>query len=131
MSLYKLINIVFEEICNIRNGVTDPGLQKILKKQLKQITATNDIVNSLEKENTTAFWKEYGQKKDSLLTRCIGIIHKKALSNCQTKEFIENLVNIQLASIAVLRAYFCADVNETHPISKKCSNCESLRIMHE
>jgi hypothetical protein len=50
------------------------------------------------------------------------------LSNCQTKEFIEN---IQLASIAVLRAYFCADVNETHPISKKCSNCESLRIMYE
>ncbi len=131
MTLYKLINIVFEEICNVRNGVTDPGLQKELKKQLKQITTTNDNVNSLDIEKSERFWKEYAQKKDSLLTRCFSIIQKKALSNCQTNVFIENLVNIQLASIAVLRVFFNNYINDSHHISKKCNNSESLRIMHE
>lgn len=131
MSIYKLINIVFEEICDIRNGVTDPGLQKVLKKQLKQISITNDNVNSLDKENNEKFWRGYAIKKDSLLTRCFCIIQKKALSNCQTKEFIENLVNIQIACVAVLRTYFNDYINESDHVSRKCNNSESLSVMHE
>lgn len=131
MSLYKLINIVFEEICDIRNGITDPGLQKELKKQFKQITTANDNVNSLDKENNEKFWRVYAQKKDSLLSRCFSIIQKKALSNSQTNVFIENLVNIQIASIAVLRTYFNEYVNESYHVSRKCNNSDSLHVMHE
>lgn len=132
MSIYKLINIVFEEICHIRNGITDPGLQKKLKKQFKQVTALNEAAETVfAGEKNESFWRGYAQKKDGLLTRCFSIIHKKALSNNQTNEFIENLVNIQIASVAVLREFFNEYINESDPVIRKCKNSESLHIMHE